>query len=51
MLRSFPFWLLNLFAGIVFAGAIVIVTHIYPFATDAGYSAQQSAMLMPTNGL
>jgi len=35
----------------VFAGAIVLVTHIYPFATDAGYSAQQAAMLMSTNGL
>lgn len=50
MLQSIPFWFLNLFAGMVFAGAIVIVTHIYPFATDAGYSAQQGAGLMSVNG-
>lgn len=50
MLKSLPFWFLNLFAGMVFAGAIVIVTHIYSFATDAGYSAQQGAGLMSVNG-
>ncbi|MGI9294419.1 MAG: MFS transporter [Pseudomonadales bacterium] len=51
LLRSRRYWALVIFAGMVISGGIVIVTHIFAHATDAGISAQSAAILLSINGV
>ncbi|NIB38986.1 MFS transporter [Pseudomaricurvus alkylphenolicus] len=51
LLKNLKFFSCTVFAGLITAGSIVIVTHIVPYATDYGISAGNASLLLACNGV
>jgi predicted MFS family arabinose efflux permease len=50
LLQDRYFWGILVSAGLITTGGIVIVSHLVPFATDAGIAPTAAAMLISVNG-